>query len=419
MTNISPFKGWRYNNDLIKDSTNVIVPPYDVITDEEQNQYYEKSPFNYIRINLNRLPKDERYYDAADRLAEWKNSGVLTEESQDAIYILSQSFMQNGQMIDRVGCICALELTELGQAVLPHEQTIEKHIDDRYHLMESTHANTGQIFMTYQDDDMILENIFGQLDSDPEIDVNLDDVQYKIWPVTDPLLIKEFQNGMSNKKLVIADGHHRYKTALRYYKQNANINGAEKVMVTVVNSSNPGMNVLPTHRLVSGVTLSIDEIKKGLKPNFKLQEMDIASLVSHMENNNISKGTIGIFHKVSNTSLLLNFRCWRCLNTIFKEQCEASQQLETNILHHFVLNEVFGIDTEDQEKLKKLSYMRGNKPTLKLLQDESGFDVACFVQPPSLDEIFTIAQAGETMPQKSTFFFPKIYSGLVTRCFGK
>ncbi|HDY75924.1 MAG TPA: DUF1015 family protein, partial [Candidatus Marinimicrobia bacterium] len=131
MTNVSPFKGWRYNNELIKDFSNVIVPPYDVITTDEQNQYYEKSPFNYIRINLNRLPKDERYYDAAGSLTEWKKNGVLTEEPKNAIYILSQSFMQNGRMIARVGCICALELTELGQAVLPHEQTIEKHIDDR------------------------------------------------------------------------------------------------------------------------------------------------------------------------------------------------------------------------------------------------------------------------------------------------
>jgi len=128
---------------------------------------------------------------------------------------------------------------------------------------------------------------------------------------------------------------------------------------------------------------------------------------------------MGIYHRVSDTGLLLNFHSWEVLNITFPDQCKAAQELDTNILHSLVIKDVFGVDTFNQQDLKKLSYMRGNKPILELLKEENNFDVACFIQPPSLNEIFTIAEAGEKMPQKSTYFFPKVYSGLVTRCFSK
>ena len=136
MAKVSAFKGWRYNHEIINDLKNVIVPPYDVITPEEQSQYYDASPHNYIRINLNNTAGDEKYSSAANTLNMWVGSGVLVEESQPAIYILSQSFLVEGDLVERIGCICALTLSELGDEVLPHEQTIDKHLDDRYKLME-------------------------------------------------------------------------------------------------------------------------------------------------------------------------------------------------------------------------------------------------------------------------------------------
>ena len=160
MAKVAPFKGWRYNPENINNIEDVFVPPYDVITPDEQQQYYRKSPHSYIRINLNNTPGSERYFSAANTLNMWIGSGILLEEDQPAIYVLSQSFELNGTMVNRVGCICSLELSELGDTVLPHEQTIDKHLDDRYDLMKSTKANSGQIFMCYKDDDMILEKIY-------------------------------------------------------------------------------------------------------------------------------------------------------------------------------------------------------------------------------------------------------------------
>ncbi len=420
MAHISPFKGWRYNDDLIADFTKVIVPPYDVITATNQNEYYDASPYNYIRINLNRSEGEKRYINASKALVDLQQKGVLKRESEEAIYILSQSFEQDGKMVDRVGCICALELSELGKTVLPHEQTIEKHLDDRYKLMESTKANSGQIFMCYQDEELVLEKIYNSLNTDPEIDSIFDYIRTRLWVITDTQMIGNFKNCLMGKNVVIADGHHRYKTALRYNHNHPELSGSDKVMVALVNSSNPGMSVLPTHRLLSGIDIAHNEIIEKLKTHFSMEIFSGPKLLLEpFEMDGSKKGQMGVYHRESDTGLLLNFRSWDKLNSMFTDQCKTSRELDTNIMHAFIMKDVFNIDTRNQEDLKKISYMRGNKPTLELLKEESNYDVACFIKPPALQEIFAIAEAGETMPQKSTFFFPKIYSGLVTRCFNE
>ena len=419
MANVSPFKGWRYNPENIGNIEDVFVPPYDVITPDEQQQYYRKSPHSYIRINLNNTSGSERYFSAANTLNMWIGSGILLEEAQSAIYVLSQSFELNGTMVNRVGCICSLELSELGDTVLPHEQTIDKHLDDRYDLMKSTKANSGQIFMCYKDDDMILEKIYKNIKSEPSIKVDLDGVDYKVWPITNEAIIEKFVNGMKNKTLVIADGHHRYKTALKYEKNHDGLDSKE-VMVTLVNSKNPGMQIMPTHRIIRGIDLSITDIKKEVAHFFSYSDFyGVEKLLLEMDKANSEKSILGLYHRNSNTGLLLEFEAHDLLKSKMSDQSRELRELDTNILHSFLLKEVFKIDTNKQEDLKYLSYLRGNKSAIKMLDNEEDYDVVCFVNPPSLDDVFNIAERGETMPQKSTYFYPKVYSGLVTRCFNK
>jgi len=274
--------------------------------------------------------------------------------------------------------------------------------------------------MCYQDENMTLEKMMNSVTADPVIDCELDEIQYRMWTITDNEMIDEFQQCLRNKILVIADGHHRYKTALKYSHNNPEIDGSDQVMVTLVNSSNQGMNVLPTHRLLSGIQMDIQTINIKLKESFEVREFNGAKdLVNQLEEKSTLKGQIGVYHRESDTGLLLNFNSWDKLEKMFTGQSMASRELDTNIMHSFVMKEIFNIDTTRQSDLKKVSYMRGNKPTLSLLNEERAFDVACLINPPSLDEIFDIAGAGETMPQKSTFFYPKVYSGLVTRCFNE
>ena len=416
MAKISAFKGWRYNTDNISSIEDVIVPPYDVITPEEQEVYYNKSPYNYIRINLNNSHGKEKYFSAANFLNMWIGSGILVEESKPAIYILSQSFLVKGKKVERVGCICALTLSDLGDEVLPHEQTIDKHLDDRYNLMESTSANSGQIFMCYDDHKMVLENIHENLKNDPSINAEFDDISYKLWAVTDTKDIDQFINGLSDKKLVIADGHHRYKTALKYSKNNITL-GSEKVMVTLVNSRNSGMDILPTHRVVKESDMTIETVKENISEHFSFEECNGAEeLLSKMEDKKDRKCILGLYHRASNIGLILEFNSWSVLENTMSDKSKNLRELDTNILHTFLLKDVFNIDTNNQEDLKYLSYLRGNKSPVEMLQKQK-YEFVCFVNPPSLDDVFSIAEGGEVMPQKSTYFFPKVYSGLVTRCF--
>ena len=419
MAKVAPFKGWRYNPENINKIEDVFVPPYDVITPDEQQQYYRKSPHSYIRINLNNTPGSERYFSAANTLNMWIGSGILLEEDQPAIYVLSQSFDLNGTMVNRVGCICSLELSELGETVLPHEQTIDKHLDDRYDLMKSTKANSGQIFMCYKDDDMILEKIYNNIKSEPSIQATLDGVDYKIWPIINEAIIEKFVNGMRNKTLVIADGHHRYKTALKYEKNHDGLDSKE-VMVTLVNSKNPGMQIMPTHRIIRGIELSITDIKKEVGHFFSYNEFHGAEkLLIEMDKADSQKNILGLYHRNSYTGLLLKFEAFDLLKSKMSDQSRELRELDTNILHSFLFKEVFNIDTNRQEDLNYLSYLRGNKSAIKMLDKEEDYDIVCFVNPPSLDDVFNIAEGGETMPQKSTYFYPKVYSGLVTRCINK
>jgi len=238
--------------------------------------------------------------------------------------------------------------------------------------------------------------------------------------VTQPEKIDQFLLGMKDKILVIADGHHRYKTALRYRSEHPELDDASRVMVTLVNSNNSGMKILPTHRLLSGIEINIDEIKARLKTLFQVKTLDgVDALLTHMDSEPERKGRIGLYHRESNTGLLLNFSGWNKLKTMLPDSNKTLRELNTNILHLFVLGSVFNIDTNNQKHLKHLSYLRGNEPVWDMLKKKSNYSVACFVNPPSLEDVFNIAESGETMPQKSTFFFPKIYSGLVTRCFEK
>ena len=419
MAKVAPFKGWRYNPENINKIEDVFVPPYDVITPDEQQQYYRKSPHSYIRINLNNTPGSERYFSAANTLNMWIGSGILLEEDQPAIYVLSQSFELNGTMVNRIGCICSLELSELGETVLPHEQTIDKHLDDRYDLMKSTKANSGQIFMCYKDDDMILEKIYNNIKSEPSIQAALDGVDYKIWPIINEAIIEKFVNGMRSKTLVIADGHHRYKTALKYEKNHDGLDSKE-VMVTLVNSKNPGMQIMPTHRIIRGIELSITDIKKEVGHFFSYNEFHGAEkLLIEMDKADSQKNILGLYHRSSNTGLLLKFEAFDLLKSKMSDQSRELRELDTNILHSFLFKEVFNIDTNRQEDLNYLSYLRGNKSAIKMLDKEEDYDIVCFVNPPSLDDVFNIAEGGETMPQKSTYFYPKVYSGLVTRCLNK
>jgi uncharacterized protein (DUF1015 family) len=417
MPEIYPFKGWRYNLDIVNDLAKVVTPPYDVINEQDQTKLYDLSPYNFIRIILNNNPAPDKYADSARIVSEWKTKNIFQQDDNEAMYLLSQSFDYGNDQIDRIGFIAKLQISELGDKILPHEQTISKHINDRYELMKSTQANTGQIFMSYRDKEKIVEGIANNYNNkEPIVDFNIDGIKYKIWRLIDNNEIELLKEMMIDKKVIIADGHHRYKTAFQYAQDYPNKYGSDKVMVTFVNAYNKGMNVLPTHRIVRDKEISKNQLLDKISHLFNIQESssldDLLLKMKQSENSNIIN--IGMISN-SKSCYLLYYNGEKHWD---KNLSTASESLDVNILHHFILKSGCGIDTNNQNDLNHISYIRGNESPLDLINNIESFDFIFLVNPPNLDLIFDVAESGETMPQKSTYFFPKVYSGLIFASIG-
>ena len=413
MPKIYPFKGWRFNPDIIKDISEVIAPPYDVINDADQSTLYERSPYNYVRIILNRSAGIERYSQAAKTFSEWKKNEILIQDPNPSVYLLCQSFLQGEQKIERTGFITKLRITKLGGEVLPHEQTISKHINDRYNLMKATKANTGQIFMSYRDKTRTVESILRSYkDEIPLVDTILDGIQYRLWSLIDDSQINAIRDVLSGTKVIIADGHHRYKTAYQYAHDHPEINGSNRVMVTLVNAYNDGMQVLPTHRIIRGKIIDDEQFIEKIKGQFDIEKKSSAQdLLNEMDQRRSSSIiNLGVLTRIGNAYLL----SYKGEDNWSHDLSSASLALDVNALHRLILKPACGIDTLNQNDLGHLDYFRGNEPPLEMVKSISDYDFIFFVNPPNLDQIFDVAEAGETMPQKSTYFYPKVYSGLVT-----
>ena len=423
MPRFYPFRGWRYNPEQVTDISQVIAPPYDVISPEEQEQLYVQSPYNFVRLILNQALGEQRYQEAARILREWSDQQVVVREPEGVFYLVDQSYLLNGEQVTRTGVVGALELEELGDSILPHEQTIEKHIQDRFRLMEESHTNLGQIFMSYRDQSLTIEALAGDVRSAPPVlDIQIPEhARYRLWKIADANAIRKIQEMLESTSAIIADGHHRYKTALRFFREYPDIPGSHRVMATLVNAYNPGMMVLPTHRLVRESSVDIDTLVRSLQDTFSVEEMSSPQvLLERMEiDRNPSAIHLGMYHKSSQNAYLLTFQNQALLEDMFPDTPRAYQRLDVNILHHFILKQLFHIDTDDQASLERLNYVRGCDSIREILKQQLPYDVAFFVNPPDPDSIFEIAESGLILPQKTTYFYPKIYSGLVFRRFGE
>ena len=417
MPKIYPFKGWRYNPNIVNDLSKVVSPPYDVISENDQRKLYDLSPYNFVRIILNNNPLPNKYADSARMLSEWKTKNIIQQDDNELFYLLSQSFNHGVGKVNRIGFISKLQISPLGEKILPHEQTISKHINDRYELMKSTDTNTGQIFMSYRDEKKIVEGIAkDHKNKEPIIDINIDGTEYKIWTLNDNKEIDSIKEMMKDKKVIIADGHHRYKTALQYAQDYPEKYGSDKVMVTFVNAYNKGMNVLPTHRIVHNKQNSKNNLLDKISHVFTVKESssveDLLLQMKQSDKPNIIN--IGMISNSKNCYLL----SYNGRKNWDKNLSDASQSLDVNILHNFILKSGCGIDTNNQNDLNNISYIRGNESPLDLINTIQEFDYIFLLNSPNLDHIFEVAESGETMPQKSTYFFPKVYSGLIFASIG-
>lgn len=380
MVQIKAFKAYMYNKQKVN-VQNLISPPYDVIDGNMKKELRNKSQYNFVNITLN-----ESHGKANELLHNWINEQILVQDKQDSIYIYQHEFKLGNNIFKRTGFVCLLKIEELGNNILPHEQTFEGHINDRYELREKTNSDLEIVFMIYQDKNKEIDAILYPL-TEKECDlkfVDNDNCVHRIYKINDSYIIQKIISSMQGKKLLIADGHHRYKTALKYSK----IHGYGYIMAALVNSENEGMVILPTNRILEE-KININ----SLNEYFNIKELNEINFKNFKDKSFIVA--------TSKNKYLIEL----------KQKTEI--KLDVEILHKIIFEKILKIPLEEQ-KPPKISFYKGNKAALEAIKENNA---AFFVNPPSLENTFEIANSHKLMPQKSTYFYPKMFSGLVINKF--
>jgi uncharacterized protein (DUF1015 family) len=429
MARIFPFRGLRYNPSKVK-LAEVVTQPYDKITPEMQDRYYESSPYNLVRIILGKpqAGDDERqsvYTRAANYVQQWRTNGILAPDTEPSLYRYAQTFRvpgdSSGEVLERRGFIAVGQVEDYDQQVVfRHEQTLSKPKADRLNLLRATQAHFGQIFMLYSDPAAEIDAALRQ--SGPPTTEVRDEygVQHRMWKVSDPGTIQALQAKMAGKKLIIADGHHRYETALNYRNERrqqvgGNLNAPyERVMMTFVNMDAPGLVILPTHRVVFGVEdFSIFGMVAKLQVNFEVEDLGpLTAMDTALEKlRQAGKERTALLAATAHGGFLMRSRPeihWNGAASLSERQ----RTLDVVQLHKLVLGGVLRLSEEDIRDQKHLRYVRDAREAVDQVRQGS-VNVAFLMNPVRVEQVRDIAFGGEVLPQKSTDFYPKLLSGLV------
>jgi uncharacterized protein (DUF1015 family) len=439
MARIYPFRAWRYNPSAVR-LEDVVTQPYDKISPAMQQAYYQRSPFNLVRIILG-LPElfdaersESVYTRAARDFRAWREQGVLIQEKDPCIFAYSQRFKVPGTEIvkERRGFIALGKLHDYAeQVVFRHEQTLSKPKSDRLNLLKATHAHFGQIFMLYSDPAGSVEKIL--YDGNGSADAEVTDeygVLHRLWRISDPAAIRLLTAAMADKKLIIADGHHRYETALNYSKEHAAERAAASpakaeygvnqlpqpaypeaaVMMSFVNMDSDGLVILPTHRVVHSLP-SFDPVAFAIAAQefFTVEPLATADAASYMELLGREEGTA--FIAATRAGALLLRSKPEAVASALAGLPERQRRLDLSHLHSIVLDRLLGLDAEKVREQSNIRYLRDAGEAMDQVRRGEA-DVTFLTNPVSMEQLREVAFAGDIMPQKSTDFFPKLLSGL-------
>jgi len=433
MAHIEPFRAWRYNPSRV-DLSQVVTQPYDKITPEMQSRYYDASPHNLVRIILGKpQPTDHSeeniYTRAAASFQDWRRQGILRQDREQSLYQYIQRFQPpgGGPELERRGFIALGKIEDYSAGIVHrHEQTLAKPNADRLQLLRATRAHFGQLFMLYSDAAGEIDTALSSASPDMEICIDIRDeyeVLHQVRRVSDPGLIEFVKGKMRDQRLIIADGHHRYETALNYRNGRRAMAGAiapsselaayDLVMMTFINMESPGLVVLPTHRVVHGLeSFSPDALRDRARSYFSVEEVDPSidaprAVGILREAGHAGTALLGV---TANRAFL--FDTPRALASSLLQGLSLRQQsLDVVQLHKCLLEGVLGISEDAIRDQKNISYVRGAAEALAKVRDGSA-NVAFLMNPARMRQVRDIAFAGEVLPQKSTDFYPKLLSGL-------
>lgn len=420
MATIKEFNGLRFTKKA-GDMNKLVCPPYDIISDSQRAEFIKTNEHNIIRLEL---PKGENpYEEAGQTLKEWLKEETLKTDDKAGIYVYEMQFESNGVPYSVKGIITLVGLEEFSKGIiLPHEETLSKAKEDRFNLMNATFCNFSQIYSLYMDDDNSTYSIIDSVSSGaPDVSVkDADGTVHNLWCIYDSEVISKLKEKFADKKLYIADGHHRYETALRFSKHvrennlvDANSDKTDYVMMMLVNMENSGLVVLPTHRIVKNLDeFNSEKVLEKCAEYFEIQKVGCENCSQKELKDAYAQGKKAFAYFDGNAHYVLTLKDISVMDKIFPDSSDAYKGLDVNVLHSLILEKLFGIDKENMAKQINLTYTKFVSEALDSVK--AGNANCCFLlNPTRVEEIRDVAAAGEKMPQKSTYFYPKLITGLV------
>jgi uncharacterized protein (DUF1015 family) len=412
MADFQPLHALHYDLAVAGPLQDLIAPPYDVVDAEQRAALEARSPYNVVRVDLPRGEPDP-YEHAAKLLAEWTAERALVSDAEPALWALEQHYTgPNGEAKVRKGVFARVPVTDYGPgAIRPHERTHPGPKEDRLRLTRATKTNVSPIFALHAGDahgpltaGLDGAEPWGEA-TDAEGTVN------RLWRISDPERIAAAQEAVAGSELLIADGHHRYETARVYAEEVGGDGGHRWVMMLLVSLEDPGLTIFPTHRLLSGLkdTERQQALRDVLMEHFEIEKVSAEELAPPLTDGPLQFGYIDSFHQ---QPFRLTLKDWASADRVLEGQPEPYRRLDTAVLEALILKGPVGLTEDDISHLNGLGYSRTDAEALELVRSGE-FDAAFFLRPTPVEQVQAIAAAGVNMPPKSTFFYPKVPTGLL------
>jgi len=432
MAEIHPFRGVRYNQRLVRDLAAVICPPYDIISPQLQQELYHRGEYNFVRLEHGReLPQDtatdNKYTRSAATLEQWLKQDILVMDKAPTIYLHDHYFTYHGKEYRRRSVTVRVRLEEWNKRVVrPHEGTLAEPRRDRVSLLWACQANTSPILALFEDQKQRIASLLATQDQKKPI-VNLntaDGESHKVWAITEPEIIDQICSHLAHQPLYIADGHHRYESALTYQRERltcfSSASGDEAfnfVMMTLVDFADPGLLILPPHRLVRGISrATLDGLMVKLKLLFDIEELplttpDIWQKVDDLLAEKTEEARLALFSLAGKRLLVLKLRDFAAASQMMPYfHSELYKRLDVSIADHIILEELLGLSAGWEGT--KLDYSYDRQDAVNRVLDQE-YQLTILLRPIKTGALKAVADAGDKMPKKSTYFYPKAPAGLV------
>jgi len=417
MARIEPLRALHYSPEVAGPLQQLAAPPYDVIDPQQRAELASRSPHNVVAIDLPEDPDGgDRYEHAARLLADWLDEGAVVRDKEPALWALVQDYIApDGRRLTRNGFFARVRVEAYGPGTIrPHERTHPGPKEDRLRLTRATEANLSPIFSLYSDPELHAWNALEPATHDEPFGeaTDADDTRSRLWRITDPTVIAAAREAIADAELLIADGHHRYETARVYADEIGGEGDHRYVLMCLVALQDEGLTVFPTHRLASGLkddSAKQEALGASLKENFDVAEIEVDELVPSAEDAGI---VLGYMDSHLRRAYRLTLKDQAIADAALPDMPEPYRRLDTAVLEALVLTRPLGLSEDDISHLRGLGYARSFEEARELV--ESGaYDAGFFMRSIPVQQIQEIAAAGVNMPPKSTYFFPKVPTGLL------